>query len=89
MARKDQVILLISDNQPPREIYASEISVSAKEFYAAASVGLRPEKIFEIYTFEYQGEVRVQHNDIIYNVIRTQTWNTKTRLVCDWHSNTV
>lgn len=81
-------IFLISSDDIETPVLAEEISVSAHEFYSAASAGLRPEKVFEVYSFEYQGETQLRHNDIIYGVIRNQTKGEKIRLVCDWHSNT-
>jgi mannose-6-phosphate isomerase class I len=66
-----------------RKVYANEFSVSSGEYYNAALTGLRPAKQFEIYSFEYQGEGKLKHNDITYNIIRTETKGEKTRLSCE------
>lgn len=65
-----------------RMVYANEMAVSMKEFYEAGNKGIRPEKQFEIYSFEYQGESQLKHNDKEYEIIRTQTKGDKTRLIC-------
>lgn len=66
-----------------RKVFANEYSVSSTEYYNAAMTGLRPAKVFEIYTFEYQGEAKLKHNGIAYNIIRTETRGEKTRLSCE------
>lgn len=65
-----------------RMVYANEMSVSMQEFYEAGKQGIRPEKQFEIYSFEYQGESKLKHNNKDYEIIRTQTKGDKTRLIC-------
>ncbi|SFR15260.1 hypothetical protein [Desulfoscipio geothermicus] len=93
--RHNQVIYLITTtiqedeigNQIPveteRKVYANEFSVSSNEYYNAALSGLRPAKMFEIYSFEYQGEGKLKHNDITYRIIRTESRGEKTRLTCE------
>jgi len=66
-----------------RMVYANEYSVSANEYYNAAVVGLRPSKTFEIYSFEYQNEGKLKHNNVLYRIIRAETRGEKTRLVCE------
>jgi len=66
-----------------RLVYANENEVGVSEFYNASVAGLKPEKRFEIYSFEYQGEDRVEHNDNMYRVIRASTRGEKTRLTCE------
>lgn len=66
-----------------RKVFANEFSVSSSEYYNAAMTGLRPAKVFEIYTFEYRGEAKLKHNGITYNIIRTETRGEKTRLSCE------
>jgi len=95
MGRQDQVILLISvtiteddignqiETPTERQVFAEELAVGSGEFYAAAVAGLRPEKRFEIYTREYQGESRLEHNSIPYRIIRTEGRGEKIRLSCE------
>jgi head-tail adaptor len=66
-----------------RKIYANEYSVSSSEFYNAALIGLKPSKAFEIYSYEYQDESRLKHDDIIYKITRTQARGDKLVLYCE------
>lgn len=66
-----------------REIFANMFSISATEYYNAALTGLRPSLMFEIYTFEYNGETRLEHEGRAYNIIRVTTAGEKTRLICE------
>ena len=93
--RHDSVIYLVSKTvqydelgnavevESERMIYANEMSVSMKEFYEAGNKGIRPEKQFEIYSFEYEGESLLKHDDNDYKIIRTQKFGDKTRLICE------
>ena len=67
----------------PRQIYANEMSVGNSEFYNAAQTGLRAEKKFEVYTFEYQDETRLAFEGVTYRIIRTEGKGEKTRLTCE------
>ncbi len=66
-------------------VFAEELAVFSSEFYNAAVTGLRPEKLFEIYTREYGGEAKLKHNGITYRIIRNSFGKTpeKTRLTCE------
>lgn len=66
-----------------RMVYANEYSVSSNEYYSAAMTGLRPVKMFEIYSFEYQGEDKLKHNGVMYRIIRAETRGERTRLTCE------
>lgn len=68
-----------------RMVFAEELAVFSSEFYNAAASGLRAEKMFEIYTGEYQGEARLKYKDNTYRIIRTGLGKTpeKTRLTCE------
>lgn len=46
-------------------------SVARSEFYNAAATGLRPELIFVVHGYEYNGEKKVIFEGVRYNVIRT------------------
>ncbi|MEV2353710.1 phage head closure protein [Paenibacillus larvae] len=46
-------------------------SVGRSEFYNAASAGLRPELIFEMHGYEYDGEQLVKFEGVHYRVIRS------------------
>lgn len=54
-----------------RTVYAKEHSVGQKEFFAAGQGGLKPERVLEVWTFEYDGEDAVELDGERYNVYRT------------------
>lgn len=93
--RHTEVIYLLSTtitfddigNQIPtpveREIYADELYVGDNAFYSAAAAGMKPEKQFEIYSFEYAGESKLKHNDVTYNIIHSKKKGDKTRVICE------
>lgn len=62
-------------------VYANEFSISSSEYYNAAVNDLKPEKEFEIYNFEYDGEERFKFEDEEYEIIRTQGKGEKIRLI--------
>ena len=66
-----------------RMIYANEYSVNSVEFYNASAVGIRPSKSFEIYSFEYNGEEKIEFEQKNYSIIRTQGKGEKLILVCE------
>jgi SPP1 family predicted phage head-tail adaptor len=72
-----------TDNYAERMIFANKYSVGAAEFYEAANSGMKPEKQFEIYSFEYNDESLLKHEDKIYSIIRVQEAGEKTRITCE------
>ena len=68
------------EQETMRQVFANEFSISDRDFYNAGIQGLRPEKRFEIYVFEYQNEPKFIHNGIKYRIIRTETRGEKIRL---------
>lgn len=83
-------ITYISDNvgnqipeETSREVYANMFSISATEFYNAALAGLRPSFSFEIYSFEYDGETKLEYKGRTYNIIRVNLVGEKARLICE------
>ena len=93
--RHNEVIYLISttiieddignqiEQELERKVFANSFSISQSEFYNAAVTGLRPSKSFEIYTFEYQNEEKLKHNNAVYRIIRAETKGEKTRITCE------
>ncbi len=63
-----------------REVFANEFDITATEYYEAGAQGLKAEKRFEIYGFEYQGETKFKYDGEEYDIIRTQTKGEKIRL---------
>ncbi|MED4783445.1 phage head closure protein [Brevibacillus choshinensis] len=59
-------------------------SVSRSEFYNAAATGLRPELVFVIHKYEYNGERLVEFDGKRYNVLRTYaTGIEELELMCE------
>ncbi|MNL08751.1 hypothetical protein D3C87_1294860 [compost metagenome] len=59
-------------------------SVGRSEFYNAAVNGLRPELVFVIHGYEYNGEKKVVFEGSRYNVIRTYSVNfEELELTCE------
>ncbi|WP_176222085.1 phage head closure protein [Tuberibacillus sp. Marseille-P3662] len=70
-------------NYNERMVYANQYSISQSEFYNASAQGLKPEKEFEIYSFEYQGEDLLRHEGTTYHIIRGSTSGEKMRITCE------
>lgn len=59
-------------------------SVGRTEFYNAAVTGLRPELVFVIHGYEYNGEQIIKFEGMRYQVIRTYAINfEEIELVCE------
>lgn len=69
--------------ETPRQVFANQWGVSTSEYYGASSQGLKPEKRFEIHSFEYQGESKLSHEGIEYRIIRTEVSGEKIRISCE------
>ena len=52
-------------------VFAELKSVGRTEFYSAAGVGIKPEKIFEIHSFEFGNHEYVRHDGIVYKITRS------------------
>lgn len=75
-------------NRVPVEIETTVLcalkSVGRNEFYNAAIAGLRPELVFVIHGYEYNGEQIVKFNGARYRVIRTHSEDfEEMELVCE------
>lgn len=66
-----------------RKVFANEFSVSSNEFYNAVGSGLRPEKRFEIRSFEYENEEKLRYESEIFKIIRTEKKGQKIRITCE------
>ncbi len=53
------------------QVFANKKSVRQSEFYQSAGVGLKPELVFEIKSFEYADNKYVKHEGTMYNILRT------------------
>ncbi|MBE6068844.1 MAG: phage head-tail adapter protein [Clostridium lundense] len=53
-----------------REVFANKKSVRQSEFYQAANVGLKPEIIFEVHSFEFSNDEKVRYKGKEYSIIR-------------------
>ena len=66
-----------------RMVYANRFEVSASEFYEASAQGLKPEKKFEIFSYEYNDESELKHDDQVYQITLVQGAGEKTRITCE------
>jgi SPP1 family predicted phage head-tail adaptor len=65
-------------------VFCDVKSVGRTEFYSAATTGLKPEIIFVIHTYEYDGETVVEFEGKKYSVIRTYSASTeRMELTCE------
>lgn len=65
-------------------IFCDIKSVKSSEFYSAANTGLKPEVVFIIYSFEYEGETAILYDNKKYRVIRTyQKTEDELELICE------
>ncbi len=55
----------------PRAVLCGVKSVTRNEFYGAAQAGLKPEIVFVVHGYEYQGEQEVEFEGERYRVVRT------------------
>lgn len=53
-----------------RQVFANKKSVRQSEYYQAATVGLRPELVFEIHGEDFEGEEMLRYNGKEYAIIR-------------------
>ncbi|MCM3783673.1 phage head closure protein [Neobacillus mesonae] len=65
-------------------VYCRLQSVGRTEFYNAASQGMKPEMVFIIHAYEYEGQQIVKFEGKQYRVIRTfQTGTEEIELTCE------
>lgn len=66
-----------------RNVLCGIKSVGRTEFYDAAVKGLKPELIFVINQFEYEGENKVKFENNLYSIIRTYSTGEELELTCE------
>lgn len=75
----------IHDQVTPRykQVFCNVKSVARNEFYQAASVGMHPEIVFDMYVHDYSNEKVIRYDDKHYDVIRTyKTSSERLEVVC-------
>lgn len=65
-----------------RKIFAEKKSVRQSEFYQAAATGFKPEIVFEIWTKEFNDELKLEYKGKSYIIFRTFEKGEKTEIVC-------
>lgn len=68
-----------------RGVFANKKSVRQSEFYQAANVGLKPELVFEVRSFEYNNDEKVRYGDDEYFIIRAYENGEITELTVTSH----
>lgn len=67
----------------PRTVLAERKSIRQSEFYQAAAAGLRPERLFVVWSREYRGERLLEHDGRRFTIIRSyDRGDERTELVC-------
>lgn len=66
-----------------RKVLAHKQSTRQSEFYQAQAVGIKPEIVFVIRSFEYRDEEKLKFNGIVYRILRTyDKGNGTIEIVC-------
>lgn len=52
------------------EVLANKKSVRQSEFYEARNLGLKPELVFEVHSFEFNNCEKVKHDNKEYDIVR-------------------
>lgn len=70
-------------SQSSRQVFCRVDSVGMKEFYQAASTGLKPELKFVLADYlEYQGEQLAEYDGAVYHVLRAYRKGLELELTC-------
>lgn len=82
---------ILTENGEPKTsvnyaaVYANKKSVRQSEFYQAANAGLKPELVFEIRTFDFEGQTRARFNGKEYFILRIYENGDLTELTLSAH----
>lgn len=80
--RTNEVGDLICD-ETERKVLAHMESIKQSEFYKAKAVGLKPEYVFKIRSFEFKYEEKLRYRGKVYRILRVYTRNDGiTELIC-------
>jgi SPP1 family predicted phage head-tail adaptor len=74
----------IVETESSREVFANKKSVKLSEFYQAQANGLKPEIVFEVMLYDYEGEEKLTFEGESFRVIRTYQKSSEIlELICD------
>lgn len=65
-----------------KQVFVNKKSVRQSEVYQAATVGLKPELMFEVRSLDYDNEERVKYNNKLYEITRVYDKGEITELIC-------
>ena len=68
-----------------REVYANRKSIRQSEFYQAGNIGLKPELMFEVHSFEFNNDEKVKFEGQEYSIIRAYDRGEVTELTVTTH----
>lgn len=54
-----------------RSVYANKKSVGRTEHYKASALGLKPEYVFQLHSFDFDADEFVRYNSVVYKILRT------------------
>lgn len=81
----------IESERPKDPILAKRLSVRSNEFWNAKQSGIELDYVFEVHSFEYNGEEKLLHDNVEYMITRTYDKGDMTELTCarksDDHAN--
>lgn len=68
----NEILTLIKDDGPRRDVFGGLRSVARSEFYQAQAVGYKPEVVFVLADYlDYDFESLVKHDGKLFRVLRT------------------
>ncbi|MEC0664485.1 phage head closure protein [Priestia flexa] len=71
-----------SDQSEKKRVFVNKKDVKSSEFYFAAQAGEKLEQMFELFSFDYNGQPQVEYQGKMYDVYRTYDKGEKIELVC-------
>ena len=80
---KDELFQEIEVPGQPREVFANKKSITQSEFFKAGSSGLKPSKLFEVRSVEYNDEKFLTFQEKSYSIYRTYEKGENIELYCE------
>ncbi|MDN4609125.1 phage head closure protein [Sporosarcina highlanderae] len=72
----------VNEIRPKTPIFANRLSVRSNEYWQAKQSGVDLSCVFEVHSFEYEGEERMLYENIEYEIARTYNKGELTELIC-------
>lgn len=72
----------VNEQRPQPPILANRLSVRSSEYWQARQSGIDLSYMFEVHSFEYNGEEKMLYDGKEYDIVRTFNKGEVTELVC-------